>query len=102
MRAFDRDPIREGHYGQRPCKPHSKAGHMAASTNAAAATILDNPEPFSNRCPGCKRNLSWSTCFFCSTAPQAFFRPDRNAQMPARADVVKAGRACAATVKAWP
>ena len=45
MRAFDRDPIREGHYGQRPCEPHSKAGHIAASTNAAAATILDNPEP---------------------------------------------------------
>jgi hypothetical protein len=45
MRGVDRDPIREGHYGQRPCEPHSKAGHMAASTNAAAATILDNPEP---------------------------------------------------------
>ncbi len=35
MRAFDRDPIREGHYGQRPCAPRSKAGHMAASTTAA-------------------------------------------------------------------
>jgi hypothetical protein len=35
MRAFDRDLIRGGHYGQRPCVPHSKAEHMAAPTNAA-------------------------------------------------------------------
>jgi len=35
MRAFDRDLIREGHYGQRPGVPHSKAEHMAAPTNAA-------------------------------------------------------------------
>jgi hypothetical protein len=35
MRAIDRDLIREGHYGQRPCVPHSKAEHMAAPTNAA-------------------------------------------------------------------
>src|SRR4029434_7821973 len=35
MRAIDRDLIREGHYGQRSCVPHSKAEHMAAPTNAA-------------------------------------------------------------------
>src|SRR5271156_6565636 len=35
MRAFDRDLIRGGHYGQRACEPHSKAEHMAAPTNAA-------------------------------------------------------------------
>ena len=35
MRAFDRDLIRGGHYGQRSCEPHSKAEHMAAPTNAA-------------------------------------------------------------------
>jgi len=27
--------IRVGHYGQRSCKPHPKAEHMAAPTNAA-------------------------------------------------------------------
>ena len=35
MRAFDRDLIRGGHYGQRSCEPHLKAEHMAAPTNAA-------------------------------------------------------------------
>jgi len=30
--------------------------------------------------------------FFCSTAPQAFSRPDRGKPRPARADAVKAGR----------
>ena len=35
MRAFDRDLIRGGHYGQRSCEPHQKAEHMAAPTNDA-------------------------------------------------------------------
>src|SRR6202047_4858055 len=35
MRAVGRDLIRGGHYGQRSCEPHEKAGHMAAPTNAA-------------------------------------------------------------------
>jgi pimeloyl-ACP methyl ester carboxylesterase len=35
MRGFDRDLIREGHYGQRSCEPHRKAEHMAAPTKAA-------------------------------------------------------------------
>ena len=38
MRAFDRDLIRGGHYGQRSCEPHQQAEHMAAPTNAALVT----------------------------------------------------------------
>src|SRR5215207_6967720 len=46
MRAFDRDLIRGGHYGQRSCEPHSKAEHMAAPTNAAnVKKALANSEP---------------------------------------------------------
>jgi hypothetical protein len=46
MRAFDRDLIRGGHYGQRSCEPHPKAEHMAAPTNAAyVKKALANPEP---------------------------------------------------------
>src|SRR5687767_12646413 len=46
MRAFDRDLIRGGHYGQRSCEPHPKAEHMAAPTNAAhVMKALANPEP---------------------------------------------------------
>jgi hypothetical protein len=47
MRAFDRDLIRGGHYGQRPCVPHLKAEHMAAPTKAAANVkkALANSEP---------------------------------------------------------
>jgi predicted nucleic acid-binding protein len=35
MRAFDRDLIRGGHYGQRSCEPRQQAEHIAAPTNAA-------------------------------------------------------------------
>jgi transposase InsO family protein len=46
MRAFDRDLIRGGHYGQRSCEPHPKAEHMAAPTNAAyVKKALANSEP---------------------------------------------------------
>src|SRR5437588_9502170 len=46
MRAFDRDLIRGGHYGQRSCEPHQKAEHMAAPTNAAfVKKALANSEP---------------------------------------------------------
>ena len=46
MRAFGRDLIRGGHYGQRLCEPHLKAEHMAAPTNAASVKkILANSEP---------------------------------------------------------
>jgi hypothetical protein len=46
MRAFDRDLIRGGHYGQRSCEPRKQAEHMAAPTNAAyVKKALANPEP---------------------------------------------------------
>jgi hypothetical protein len=46
MRAFDRDLIRGGHYGQRPRVPHLKAEHMAAPTNAAnVKKVLANSAP---------------------------------------------------------
>jgi hypothetical protein len=46
MRAFDRDLIRGGHYGQRSWEPHQQAEHMAAPTNAAFVKILlANSEP---------------------------------------------------------
>jgi hypothetical protein len=45
MRAFDRDLIRGGHYGQRSCEPHQQAEHMAAPTNAAfVKKVLANSE----------------------------------------------------------
>ena len=44
--ANDRDLIRGGHYGQRPCVPHLKAEHMADPTNAAnVKKALANSEP---------------------------------------------------------
>ena len=57
MRAIDRDLIRGGHYGQRPCVPHLKAEHMAAPTNAAnVKKILANPEPSTH---GTSRTNRW-------------------------------------------
>ena len=46
MRAFDRDLIRAGHYGQRSCEPHQQAEHMAAPTNAA---LVKKPLPTRSR-----------------------------------------------------
>ena len=40
----------------------------------------------------CGRFLPCFCAFFCSTAPQAFFRPDRRFRTPARAEAVKVGR----------
>ena len=58
MRAYDRDLIRGGHYGQRPRVPRSKAEHMAAPTNAAdAKKTLANPEP-STHDPGRAKTFS--------------------------------------------
>jgi hypothetical protein len=46
MRAFDRDLIRGGHYGQRSCEPRKQAEHMAATDLACDVKILlANPEP---------------------------------------------------------
>src|ERR1700690_1096148 len=44
---------------------------------------------------GCMRFLPSFGAFFCSTAPQAFFRPDRRFRTPARAEAVKVGRCSA-------
>src|SRR5262245_61280446 len=64
MRAFDRDLIRAGHYGQRSWVPHSKAEHMAAPTKGCDVKILlANPEPSTH---GPKR-----TCW--PTAPRSGF-----------------------------
>jgi len=53
--------------------------------------------PFSNRRQERKHFflLTYFLGFFCSTAPQAFFRPDRRFPMLPRAEAVKAGRHCA-------
>src|ERR1700752_198032 len=40
----------------------------------------------------CGRFLPCFCAFFCSTAPQAFFLPDRRFRTPARAEAVKVGR----------
>src|SRR5262249_23752905 len=46
MRAFDRDLIRGGHYGQRSREPRQQAEHIAAPTTAAGVKkTLANPEP---------------------------------------------------------
>jgi hypothetical protein len=46
MRAFDRDLIRGGHYGQRSCEPHKQAEHMAAPTKVCdVKKVLANSEP---------------------------------------------------------
>jgi hypothetical protein len=46
MRAYDRDLIREGHYGRRTCEPRVQAEHMAAPTSDANVKIfLANSEP---------------------------------------------------------
>src|SRR5450759_4014133 len=69
MRAYDRDLIRGGHYGQRPRVPHLKAEHMAAPTNAAnVKKALANSEPSTH---GTSRTFS---------APQHFPLSDNSGQ----------------------
>src|SRR5262245_28200124 len=56
MRAFDRDLIRGGHYGQRSCEPHKQAEHMAAPTKPAGVKkVLANSEPSTH---GTSRRMS--------------------------------------------
>src|SRR5215813_3288635 len=67
--------------------------HREVSSFCSIGTIL----PFSNRGHERKRFFpaflsSLFAAFFCSTAPQAFFRPDRRFRTPARAEAVKVGR----------
>jgi hypothetical protein len=59
--------------------------------STCAASIL----PFSNQHAAIKPFLVHfflSGHFFCSTAPQAFFRPNHKSMQPARTGHVKAGR----------
>src|SRR6266481_5360351 len=70
MRAFDRDLIRGGHYGQRSCEPHPKAEHMAAPTNAAyVKKVLANSEPSTH---GTYPTLAICECPLCATSGHAF------------------------------
>ena len=58
MRAFDRDLIRGGHYGQRSCEPHLKAEHMAAPTKPAyVKKALANLEPSTHGTNAKSRNV---------------------------------------------
>src|SRR5271170_8378184 len=59
MRAFDRDLIRGGHYGQRSCEPH-QTGRTHGCTDQACNVkiLLANSEPSTH---GTKRRF-WSVC----------------------------------------
>jgi hypothetical protein len=48
MRAFDRDPIRGGHYGQRSCEPRYQAEHMAMRRDSAPTLALFGIQPASS------------------------------------------------------
>src|SRR6188768_1250505 len=64
MRAFGRDLIRGGHYGQRSCEPHLKAEHMAAPTNAAyVKKALANSEPSTHGTEPISRRVRHSVRF---------------------------------------
>ena len=74
MRAFDRDLIRGGHYGQRSCEPHAKAEHMAAPTKTALVKkVLANPEPSTQattaRPMGPARNMAMAAATNTATGP---------------------------------
>jgi hypothetical protein len=63
MRAFDRDLIRGGHYGQRSCEPRKQAEHMAAPTNAAnVKKVLANSEPMVWTPPSRRGGISNINC----------------------------------------
>ena len=85
MRAFDRDLIRGGHYGQRSCEPHQQAEHMAAPTNAAfVKKVLANSEPSTH-------------------GPSRKWRDVRHkSEMRAKADIGRAdGFCCARLLRNW-
>ena len=64
MRAFDRDLIRGGHYGQRSCEPHQQAEHMAAPTNAAfVKKVLANSEPSTHGPKRTRRSMKAAAAF---------------------------------------
>jgi hypothetical protein len=71
MRAYDRDLIRGGHYGQRSREPRKQAEHMAAPTNAAnVKRVLANAEPSTH---GTNRTLMMVSLYvrFCPEAEVA-------------------------------
>ena len=75
----------------------SGIGSNGATKSVASSRIA----PFSNRRHKRKRFfLPFLGHFFCSTAPQAFFRRDRRFRTPARAEAVKAGRSLIAATNA--
>ena len=74
MRVFDRDLIRAGHYGQRPCEPHQQAEHMAAPTRPATYRKKRSRSLIADLDAS---SILLISHFFCSTAPQAFSRPDQ-------------------------
>src|SRR6476659_7804309 len=85
MRAFGRDLIRGGHYGQRSCEPRQQAEHMAAPTNAAkreksscqlgAVAAVQQPTPVCSRnryMQHVARNfLEWPAGVICPTGCSA-------------------------------
>ena len=74
MRAYDRDLVRGGHYGQRSREPHKQAEHMAAPTNAAnVKKALANGEPSTH---GTKRLQSHAW-------PSVRFQPLSSCRVPA-------------------
>ncbi len=66
--------------------------NRAVARLAALPISFDHPHVFVLDALAARRaNHPQGIQFFCSTAPQAFFRPDRRFTRPARADTVKDG-----------
>ena len=80
MRAYDRDLIRGGHYGQRPRVPHLKAEHMAAPTKAAnVKKVLANSEPSTH---GTKRTCRVAAALMSAFGGKADIRRTLNELFP--------------------
>jgi hypothetical protein len=74
----------------------SRGSTTPASPPVSSFGLIGTILPFSNRRQERKHFfladlLSRFRPFFCSTAPQAFFRPDRRFPTPTRAEAVTAG-----------
>jgi len=76
--------------GRRPRS--AKARNRGRSVAAVPRTLWGLYERGTVKPNFCGRFLPCFCAFFCSTAPQAFFRPDRRFRTPARAEAVKVGR----------
>ena len=78
-----------------PARKPSRASPFAPQRAANSFSVrLNGDTPFSNRGKEYKLYSRSLRCFsfFCSTVPQAFFRPDRGSSVPPRAGAVKDGR----------